>query len=626
MIERLRQLLTHPRVSWIAAAAAVVLSLPTVLFGLLADDYLHRARVLGDPAIPAVENVTLRFFEFIPGTAEGNAALADLGLLPWWVAPGLQASFFRPLAAWTHLADYLLWPAQPWLMHVHSLLWLAAAVVAVALLYRRVHGFGVVAGLAALLFALEDAHAGPAGWIANRNALIALAFAAAALGFHDRWRRRRWTAGAVLAPGAFAVALAAGEAALGIGGYLAAHALLLDRGRWWKRAASLLPYAALTLGWLWFYRAADFGTAGSDMYVEPLGAPLAFAQAVVERVPVLLLNQFTPLVCDPWVALPTALQWTWSAVGAVAIGALLWIWRPVLRDRPVARFWALGMVLSLLPVCAAFPMDRLLLFCGIGGAGLLACAAEWGGWPGRTRRGGRAHRGAVVALLVVHLGLAPVLKPLRAVPLYATLGPFEVAARQAPSEPAVAGQDLVFVNGVLFLVGYVPVIRSVEGGVVPAGQDFLLHVLDGATLTRVDEVTLRAERDGGLLARRTQQLGRSPRFPFTPGETIRRRFMTVTVEAVTPDGRPDAVTFRFDVPLEDPSLRWLIWQRGELHEFTPPAVGEAVRTEPTLPPAPLAPWAPERRRPRGSPTAPATGARSAPSTTELDPIAPPGGS
>lgn len=206
MLEHLHRLLVHPRAPWIMAAVSVAFSLPALGLGLMADDHLHRARIFGDPSIPPVDSVTLQLFEFMPGTDEGNAALADMGMIPWWAAPGLHASFLRPLSAWTHQADYLVWPRQPWLMHAHSLVWLALAVGVVALLYRRLHGSGAVAGLAALLLAMEDAHAGPAGWIANRNALIAMVFAVAALLFHDRWRRRRWIAGAVLAAGAYLLA------------------------------------------------------------------------------------------------------------------------------------------------------------------------------------------------------------------------------------------------------------------------------------------------------------------------------------------------------------------------------------------------------------------------------------
>ena len=59
--------------------------------------------------------------------------------------------------------------------------------------------------------------------------------------------------------------------------------------------------------------------------------------------------------------------------------------------------------------------------------------------------------------------------------------------------------------------------------------------------------------------------------------------MVVTVEAVTPDGRPDRVLATFDRPLEDPSLVWLVWADGELRAFDLPAPGETTRVEATWP-------------------------------------------
>ena len=52
--------------------------------------------------------------------------------------------------------------------------------------------------------------------------------------------------------------------------------------------------------------------------------------------------------------------------------------------------------------------------------------------------------------------------------------------------------------------------------------------------------------------------------------------MTVTVTESTPDGRPAEALFRFDVPLEDPSLVWLRWTHDGYSPWTPPAVGESV--------------------------------------------------
>jgi hypothetical protein len=52
------------------------------------------------------------------------------------------------------------------------------------------------------------------------------------------------------------------------------------------------------------------------------------------------------------------------------------------------------------------------------------------------------------------------------------------------------------------------------------------------------------------------------------------------VTALTADGRPAEARFRFDRPLDDPSLRWLRWEDGVYVRFEPPPVGEKV----TLPP------------------------------------------
>ena len=50
--------------------------------------------------------------------------------------------------------------------------------------------------------------------------------------------------------------------------------------------------------------------------------------------------------------------------------------------------------------------------------------------------------------------------------------------------------------------------------------------------------------------------------------------MTVTITSLTADGRPAEATFRFDVPLESPSLLWLCFRGGGFEPFTPPAVGQ----------------------------------------------------
>jgi len=59
----------------------------------------------------------------------------------------------------------------------------------VAMFYRQLMLSAWLAGLAALLYTIDDAHSMVAGWVANRNASLMLLFGVLALMAHVRWRR-----------------------------------------------------------------------------------------------------------------------------------------------------------------------------------------------------------------------------------------------------------------------------------------------------------------------------------------------------------------------------------------------------------------------------------------------------
>ncbi len=69
---------------------------------------------------------------------------------------------------------------------------------------------------------------------------------------------------------------------------------------------------------------------------------------------------------------------------------------------------------------------------------------------------------------------------------------------------------------------------------------------------------------------------RSTDHPLALCERIELSGMIVEITELSDDGRPMEASFRFAVPLEDPSLRWLRWKDDHFEPFVPPAVGEVI--------------------------------------------------
>ncbi len=585
---------------WIAAVAGVGLCVPALWAGLVGDDVIQRQILLHLGPWSEGSSPLWDLFVFIPDPGD-LPRLMDDGVVPWWAHPELHIAFLRPVSSATHMLDYALWPDATWMQHLHSLLWYGLAVALAGLLYRDVHGTGVVAGLAVLLFAVEDSHSMPAGWLANRNALIALVLGLAALRSHLRWRRRGspwWGAAAVGLAGA---GLLAGEAALGALAYVASWQLTRDRRSTpVARLAALVPYGLLVVAWRLAYRLAGYGAHGSGLYIDPLGSPWAFTKALVERWPLLQGAQWLQIRADAWSLLGRPQQLGVTALGAAGCAALLVLLWPLLRRDASARFWALGSALALIPLCAAFPMDRLLLFAGLGAFALLAQLAAAPGSPGDDEAGGggsrssrdpaaaeaappgrsRASTWACRGLLLLHGPLAAVLLlgGTATLPLFHRL--FTVGSDGAPTDAAVAGQTLVFVHGNEFPVVYLTFVRdTVPDAPAPRNVALLSSMHTGSTLGVVDAHTLRLTMDRPLLATPYDQLMRAPDAPFVAGQRVDTGTFVARVLRVDDRGRPLEVQFTFAAPLDDPRYRWLFWDAGVLRELSLPAPGESRRIE-----------------------------------------------
>jgi hypothetical protein len=607
-----KRFLSHRSLPAVVAAVAVALSLPGLGLGLQLDDHVLRVALTDPPPVAEWSKGPANVFAFFEGDPETNREFMDAGFLPWWARRDFRVTFFRPLAGLTHWIDFRLWPGRVEVMHVHSLLWFGAFVVGAAVLFRRVIGPTWVAGLAAVLFAVDDGHGPPAVWLANRNASIAAGFGVLALLAHDRWRRSGSGRSLVLSIVALAVALMGSELGIATAAYLFAYAVCLDTGPWRRRMISLAPASAVCAAWALTYWSFGFGVTGSALYVDP-AQPAQFAAAVAERAPILLFGQwFLPADLYALVS-QSAARVFWLAACALG-GGLAVLLAPLLRRDRIARFFGLGMVLSLVPACGTYPSGRLLVFASLGGAGLLAqfLAARVDGAPGYSGSPlWRAVTASACAVFVVlHLVLAPV-GLAQAASYVEHLGSVvRSAGVTLPSDPAVARQTAVLINTPSFFVSsFGPMFQLIENRPVPQRMLILAAGVRAMCVERPAQNALVIKPAGGFLVppaslapgEGTERADFDVRYiyeivdglyrdttPFRVRERVELSGLAIEVTAITGDARPAEVTYHFETALEDPSWRWLQWRDGAYVPFAVPRVGEAVY----LPPAevPGGPW------------------------------------
>ncbi|MFQ5525668.1 MAG: hypothetical protein ACE5GX_05345 [Thermoanaerobaculia bacterium] len=577
----LAEWLVHRRLPTRLALIAVVLCLPALGAGFQLDDYMQRMIML-DRAAHEVE--AMEAFSLMRGESAYLDDYIDWGVFPWWTADNLRLSFLRYLTVATVWIDYRLWPDSAALMHAHSLAWLGGLIAVAALLYRRMMGSSLAAGLAGLLYAIDEAHAGAAAWLANRNALTATFFGVLCLVAHDRWRRSDKRSGAWAGPVFLAMGLASGEMALSALGYLAAYALFVDPSGPRGGTTALGGHGAVVVIWAAVYRLGGFGTRGSGLYLDPIGDAAAYLAMLPERLALLLLGQWSVIPADAgWLlpADPARRVWLLAVALIVVLAAAL---APLLRRDRIARFWALGMVLSLLPVAATFPSNRLLFFVGVGAMGLIGqfVVSVFEREPRAPAIARFILRSLAILLLVQHLLLAPLMVPAGA-HFVSTMGePTRLAVSSLPADSSIAGRDLVIVNtpDYLSFVTLVSTIRAVEQKPYPPHMRTLSAGPAPVTLERLDAHTVRVSIEGGLYAGPLGELFRSHRDPLDEGSVVEVTGMTATVVADDGAGVPTAIDYRFVVSLEDPSLYWVRWEAEGYVPVTPPVAGESLSLAP----------------------------------------------
>lgn len=584
------------RAGLLMVLVGISLALPSLGNGFWGDDHLHMAMLEGAPVLP--ETHPLDLFNFAAGDLLDTSQPGALG--PWWTADDFRGRFFRPLTSATHALDQALWGRWAMGHHLTTLLLWAALLVVVAAFLRelcQVSGRGPPAVLlAGLVYAVDEAHAVPVQWLANRNALVAVLLAVVSIHAYVRWRRHgrpRWLALSLVA---FGLAALGGETAVAVPAWAVAWELTMTRGPARERVLAATPLVMAAALYLGLYSGFGFGTTDSALYTSPLSDPVGFlTEALPARWPLLAAATLTPIPAEITMSLPPSAAVPVAVLCALVVVVFLVLVLPLIRRDRTVRFALVAAALSLVPVCGTFTHNRVLLLPTVGTAWLIGCwlddcTKEW--WHARDRRFhlARTRRSGFWAIAIMH-GLLPVLTWPAATYMVRTMsaGQVDLAIEAAIDDSEAVRDDLVLMLNLpdAMSVLNLPTIRHLSGLPDPAGLHILTLTPAGQRLVRTGDRSFTLEaRPPGYLHQQLEGLYRGQ--PVDAGEVFDSyAAVGLTVRADRVDG-DDLLRFEvtLDRSLDSPDATLLAWDGVRMARFEPPEIGGCALvpfTDPMLP-------------------------------------------
>ncbi len=595
-----KKFLSHCRLPIFLAIGAVLVMLPALKVGLVADDLVQRAVELGPDQLPArLQDTGMAqnsgslgtvLHDLFPGITRMTQA-KDYGVLPWWAPDDLRLGLWRPLTAFTHWLDYRLFPNSPTLMHAENIACFAAIVFLATIIYRRLIGAGWAAGLAALLFLLDGNTYFPVMFVANRGFMLSLFFGLLCFYEHHQWRSTKSRSALVLSALFLALSLFANEGGASTFAFILAYALVLETGSFRSRAMTVLPAILVIVFWRAIYQLSTSGVAGVGGYIDPANEPFLFAREVVPRMLVLLGAQISGIAPELLLAVKPSLQPAATAFYGLLFVVALVVFIPWLRRDKIATFWFTVMVLAAIPAATVLPLSKNLGFVAVGAYGLIAgfisgLASRPPRLPERLRYRIPAWT-VCVLLLLAHVPGAIAGRILSVVALedvFKKLPYFFNVGQSSDMED----KNIVVINEPCALTlaympfykayHHLPIPRSART-LVPGGADFDVQRTDDKTLV----IQSRASNIFSW-----NDLGPVHHFYAISAATTaigvpqckRCSLDGLTVEVLKSDasGLASRVAFRFAKPLESADFLWLQWDwsSGSFKPFQPPAVGQSV--------------------------------------------------
>ncbi|MHC4744970.1 MAG: hypothetical protein ACYS8Z_23895, partial [Planctomycetota bacterium] len=537
--------------------------------------------------------------QFAPMDTRRNLTeIREYGAVPWWTYEGLWVRFWRPLASFTHWLDYRIFGDSPVAMHAHNILWLAAVVFLVTVMYLRLNGPAWMAGLAGLLFVLDDFTYFPAMWIANRNIFLSLFFGILCVLWHHRWRQSRSRAHGLISVIFLAGSLLSAEAGIATCAYLFAYAATIEEGEFGAKVRSLIPAVVLVVAWRVIYNMLGHGASGGSFYLDPSREPLRYAWAMLVRGPILVMREWSRISADTFSCVPVTTQMILWPIVVLLLALIMYLIWPLLKANRHARFWAIGMHLSVLPICATMPMNRNLLWVGIGACGLVGhflggyVAKEQ--WVPKKKLQRILTKVLFVSIIIIHLPFALLVRI--ASPI--TTNVLVDMVRQTmdvDSSEDLDEKQLIVVNApnpASFF--YMPFANAYAGEPIPQAIRVLSPAFSELEVTRVDENTLEVRaKYGNLLTAKPDRLldvdkvymleaissVRSNGNGFHKSDRVKLPGMTAEVVELDDKSLPVAVLFEFDVSLDDESLEWVSWswKKDRYFPFEVPEIGKKAK-------------------------------------------------
>jgi hypothetical protein len=593
----------------IVLIVATLLYLPFLFAGFFQDDYGFRLNSspqayekLGAPA-ELLRNGPLNLYGFSWESATRFALSREKGFVPWWASDQIKTNFFRPLSSLTLALDYTLWPDTPLLMHLHSLLWFGLLIVLAYRLYKSVSGSAVVAGISILLLVVDDVFTGPAGWISNRHALIAMVFGVLCVWlYHQGVSKQKWPyiAGAC---GVYVLALLASEMGLVTFAYLFAYLLVLDRDKWLGRVKRIIPFILITVAWRLAYTGLGYGASGTLLYIDPILDPGDFITQLLTRFPVLLFSVVGLPVIELVLAFSPQAMGVLAAVCVIPLGLFVLAVYPVLKVHRTSLFWFIGLVVAVIPLVSGIPQNRIL---GPVSLGVMGLAGQMLVVVATMKKPSPLKpfqlillRLATPVLLILYLIVSPIVVVSNPASTR-TMAEAQAQVVNFGSDPELSRQDLYVINPpgtMIYIAGLMQRVFTDEP--VPARINYLSSGFAPVDIERVDDRTIVVTPEGGYtplpgpikddatgmvtdvhlenVYRALDENFYNPRNPMHVGQVVALSEVTIEVTKMTADGRIAQAAFTFAHPLEDERYVWLLWDEtaSTYARVQMPPVGES---------------------------------------------------